>query len=171
MGLERFSAAWRESYVSGAFSGEHDRDESSCVFCRLASEPVGESSGVLWRSDHTYLILNAFPYGSGHLLSVPYRHVENLDDLSDEEYGDLTGVLRRAVRALGAAYHPEGMNVGMNLGSAGGAGIPKHLHAHSLPRWNGDTNFMTTIGETRVLSESLEATWRKVHPHLGSESY
>jgi ATP adenylyltransferase len=158
--LERFSAAWRESYVSGAFAGEHDRDDSECVFCQLATEPVDESS------EHAYLVLNAFPYGSGHLLVVPYRHVASIEELSDEEYADYTGVLRRAVSALNATYQPDGMNVGMNLGSAGGAGIPRHLHAHALPRWHGDTNFMTTIGETRVLSESLASTWHKVHDHL-----
>jgi ATP adenylyltransferase len=164
--LERFSAAWRESYVSGAFAGEYDRDDSECVFCQLATEAVDESTGVLLRSEHAYLVLNAFPYGSGHLLVVPYRHVASIEELSDEEYADYTGVLRRAVSALNATYQPDGMNVGMNLGSAGGAGIPRHLHAHALPRWNGDTNFMTTIGETRVLSESLVSTWHKVHDHL-----
>jgi ATP adenylyltransferase len=164
--LERFSAAWRESYVSGAFAGEHDRDDSECVFCQLATESVDESTGVLLRSEHAYLVLNAFPYGSGHLLVVPYRHAASIEELSDEEYADYTGVLRRAVSALNATYQPDGMNVGMNLGSAGGAGIPRHLHAHALPRWNGDTNFMTTIGETRVLSESLVSTWHKVHDHL-----
>jgi len=166
VGLERLWAAWRESYVSGAFQGEHDRNTTQCVFCLLASEPVSESTGVLWRSEHTYLVLNAYPYGSGHLLSVPYRHVAEIEELSDAEYLDLSGVQRRAVIALNAAYGPDGMNLGMNLGSAAGAGIPRHLHAHSLPRWNGDTSFMTSIGETRVLSESLDATWRKVHAQL-----
>jgi ATP adenylyltransferase len=104
-------------------------------------------------------------------LVVPYRHVANFEDLSDEEYLDYVGVLRRAVTALNAAYDPDGMNVGVNLGSAAGAGIPRHLHGHALPRWNGDTNFMTTIGETRVLSESLASTWQKVHDQLGTESY
>jgi ATP adenylyltransferase len=136
------------------------------VFCQLGTEPVDESTGVLLRSEYAYLVLNAFPYGSGHLLVVPYRHVASFDELSDEEYADYTGVLRRAVNALTATYHPGGMNVGMNLGSAAGAGIPRHLHAHALPRWNGDTNFMTTIGETRVLSESLASTWHKVQDHL-----
>jgi ATP adenylyltransferase len=164
--LERFSAAWREDYVSGAFAGEHDRDNSECVFCQLGAEPVDESTGVLWRSEYAFLVLNAFPYGSGHLLVVPYRHVASLEELSDEEYADYTGVLRRAVTALDATYQPDGMNVGMNLGTAAGAGIPRHLHAHTLPRWNGDTNFMTTIGETRVLSESLVSTWHKVFDHL-----
>jgi ATP adenylyltransferase len=100
------------------------------------------------------------------LLVVPYRHVAFLEELSDEEYQDYYLTLRTTVKALNKTYEPEGMNVGMNLGSAAGAGIPRHLHAHALPRWNGDTNFMTTIGETRVLPESLQSTWRKVHANL-----
>jgi ATP adenylyltransferase len=164
--LERFSAAWRESYVTSAFAGEFDETASECVFCRLASEEVDESTGVLLRSTFSFIVLNAFPYGSGHLLVVPYRHVATLEELSDEEYEDYFLTLRTTVIALNKTYEPEGMNVGMNLGTAAGAGIPRHLHAHALPRWNGDTNFMTTIGETRVLPESLQSTWRKVHANL-----
>lgn len=166
MPLDRFSAAWREAYVSSAFSGELDKAPDECVFCVLGAEPVDESTGVLKKSTHSFIVLNAFPYGSGHLLVVPFRHVASLEDLSDEEYLDFSLVLRDTVRALKKAYGPDGMNVGMNLGHAAGAGIPKHLHAHALPRWNGDTNFMTTIGETRVLPESLASTWRKVHAQL-----
>jgi ATP adenylyltransferase len=164
--LERFSAAWRESYVSSAFAGAFDNDAASCVFCELADEPVDESTGVLRRSVFCFVVLNAFPYGSGHLLVVPYRHVASPEELSDEEYLDFSLTLRDTVGALKATYGPDGMNVGMNIGSAAGAGIPKHLHAHALPRWDGDTNFMTTIGETRVLPESLQSTWQKVHEHL-----
>jgi ATP adenylyltransferase len=164
--LERFSAAWREGYVTSAFNREFDHDANECVFCVLGAEDVSESSGVLKKSAHSFIVLNAFPYGSGHLLVVPYRHVAAIDELSDEEYLDFTTLLRDATTALTKAYEPDGMNVGMNIGSAAGAGIPKHLHAHALPRWNGDTNFMTSIGETRVLSESLESTWRKVHAQL-----
>jgi ATP adenylyltransferase len=164
--LERFSAAWREGYVTSAFNREFDHDANECVFCVLGAEEVSESTGVLKKSAHCFIVLNAFPYGSGHLLVVPFRHLAALDELTDEEYHDFTTLLREATTALTKAYEPDGMNVGMNLGSAAGAGIPKHLHAHALPRWNGDTNFMTSIGETRVLSESLESTWRKVHAQL-----
>ncbi|MHB8378931.1 MAG: HIT family protein [Acidimicrobiales bacterium] len=163
MPLERFSAAWREAYVSSAFAGELDEETNECVFCVLAREPVGESTGVLKTTPSTFVALNAFPYGSGHLLVLPIRHVGALEELGDEEYEDFFLVLRDTIRALNGAYAPDGMNVGMNLGHAAGAGLPKHLHAHTLPRWLGDTNFMTTIGETRVLPEALESTWRKVH--------
>jgi ATP adenylyltransferase len=164
--LARFSAAWREQYVSGTGAQANALDEGACVFCVLADAEVSDDTGVLWRSDLTYVALNAFPYGSGHLLVLPVRHVADLSDLSGEEYDDFSRAIRKAAAALEAAYHPDGLNVGMNLGLAAGAGIPKHLHGHVLPRWNGDTNFMTSIGETRVLPESLASTWAKVHPQL-----
>lgn len=166
MPLERFSAAWREDYVSSAFAGEHDKEADECVFCVLGNEPVDESTGVLRKTAHSFVVLNAFPYGSGHLLVLPLRHVAEVEDLRDEEYSDFSMVLRDTMIALRKTYQPDGMNVGMNIGHAAGAGIPKHLHAHALPRWHGDTNFMTTIGETRVLPESLASTWRKVHANL-----
>lgn len=166
MALERFAAAWRESYVSSTDAQVNSLDGGSCVFCALAQEEVSESTGVLLRTKWSYIALNAFPYGSGHLLILPRRHAAGLDELSDEEYADFTQTIRVATRALVGAYGADGMNVGMNLGRAGGAGIPKHLHAHALPRWDGDTNFMTTIAETRVLPESLDSTWRKVHAAL-----
>jgi ATP adenylyltransferase len=161
MPLERFSAAWREEYVAGTSS-----EATRCVFCTLASVEVAPETGVLWRSTHAYAVLNAFPYGSGHVLVVPYEHVGELEDLDLDIYEDLFLTLRRVVVALKAAYGAEGLNVGMNLGQAGGAGIPQHVHVHALPRWLGDTNFMTTIGETRVLPESLASTWQKVHAAL-----
>lgn len=165
MALERFSAAWREQYVTGTAS-EHASDVGECVFCRLGREEVSEASGVLYQGERTFVTLNAFPYGSGHLLIVPRRHVAGLGDLEDAEYEEFFWTLRTMVRALEEAYGADGMNIGMNLGLAGGAGIPKHLHGHALPRWNGDTNFMTSIAETRVLPESLASTWQKVHARL-----
>ncbi len=162
MPLERFAAAWREQYVStaGAPSGD------GCVFCRLSEEPVGTESGVLGRGPLSFVVLNAFPYGSGHVLVLPRRHAASLEELSAEEYGVFSETIRAAARALELAYRPDGLNIGMNLGRAAGAGIPGHLHAHALPRWNGDTNFMTAIAEVRVLPESLESTWHKVQPYL-----
>ncbi|MGC8499358.1 MAG: HIT family protein [Acidimicrobiales bacterium] len=162
MPLERFAAAWREQYVSTA--GEPTGD--GCVFCHLSEEPVGTESGVLWRGPLSFVVLNAFPYGSGHVLVLPRRHASGLDELTAEEYGVFSETIRRTARALELAYRPDGLNVGMNLGRAAGAGIPGHLHAHALPRWYGDTNFMTAIAEVRVLPESLESTWRKVQPYL-----
>jgi ATP adenylyltransferase len=166
MPLDRFAASWREEYVSSASAAHHATDLGECVFCRFANEEVSESTGVLFRSDKAFVILNAFPYGSGHLLVLPRRHVSAIEELSDDEYTEFFWTLRKTVVALKATYGPDGMNIGFNLGRAAGAGIPKHLHAHVLPRWSGDTNFMTSIGETRVLPESLASTWQKVHANL-----
>jgi len=160
--LDRFAASWREAYVTSPEAAANARHDVTCVFCVLVDQGVSESSGVVWISNHSFIVLNAFPYGSGHLLTLPRRHVSQLTDLTDAEYLDLALTQRRMITALAIAYGADGMNVGMNLGQAAGAGIPKHVHIHALPRWNGDTNFMTTIGETRVLPESLESTWRKV---------
>ena len=170
MPLERFAASWREAYVSGSDARANASDDGSCVFCVLSESAPSLESGVLWRDEWSFVTLNAFPYGSGHLLVLPRRHVATLGDLSDEEYLSFCWTLRRTVSALEAAYASDGMNVGMNLGQAAGAGIPKHLHGHALPRWNGDTNFMSTIADTRVLPESLASTWTKVVAHFVDSS-
>jgi ATP adenylyltransferase len=164
--LERFAASWREAYVSSPDAASHAVDDGACVFCALSQLEPSIDSGVLWRDEFSFVTLNAFPYGSGHLLVLPQRHAGTLMELGDEEYASFFLTLRRTVKALDAAYHADGMNVGMNLGQAAGAGIPKHLHGHALPRWNGDTNFMSTIAETRVLPESLSSTWQKVIVHF-----
>ena len=109
-----------------------------------------------------FSILNAYPYGSGHLLVMPYREVAALEELSPDEHDELWAGVRDAVLAIKGAYSPDGVNIGMNLGHAAGAGIPSHLHVHCLPRWRGDTNFMTSVAETRVLPESLDESWRKL---------
>ena len=168
MALERFAASWREAYVTSPEAAANARVDTDCVFCHLASLGVSAASGIVWESDDAFIILNAYPYGSGHLLALPQRHVGALSDLSDREYGAVFFAQRRMVQAIEQAYRPDGINVGMNLGQAAGAGIPKHLHVHALPRWNGDTNFMSTIGETRVLPESLQSTWEKITAALAS---
>lgn len=162
MGLERFAASWRESYITEATQRERSGDDATCVFCTLSELEPSETSGVIARTPSSFVCLNAYPYGSGHVLVLPRRHLSELSELSDDESVDLFTLLRQAAAALELAYAPDGMNIGMNLGRAAGAGLPSHLHAHVLPRWNGDTNFMTTIGETRVLPESLDSTWAKI---------
>jgi len=159
--LERLWAGWRGEYVAAA--DDATQDGEACVFCRiLASGLPDDETYVLWRGEHAFAILNAYPYTSGHLMVMPYRHVGELDQLSDDEGDELFAAARKAVSAVKAAYVPGGFNLGANLGRAGGAGIPGHLHLHVLPRWNGDTNFMTAVAETRVLPESLPATWQKL---------
>jgi diadenosine tetraphosphate (Ap4A) HIT family hydrolase len=158
--LERLWAGWRTEYVAGAAApgGEDD-----CVFCGiLAGGLPDDEAYVVWRGRRVIALLNAYPYTSGHLLVMPTRHVAEMEDLTGDESSDLWGTLVSAVRALKEAYRPDGLNVGGNLGRAAGAGVPGHFHLHALPRWNGDTNFMTALAETRVLPETLSASWQRL---------
>ncbi len=150
----------------GAGRAQEEQGRASaegCVFCGiLASGEPDETTTVLWRGRWTVSLLNAYPYASGHVLVLPRRHVARLADLTGEESAELWEGLRSAVGALEAAYGPDGVNVGANLGAAAGAGVPGHLHLHALPRWVGDTSFMTTVAEARVLPEALSASWARL---------
>lgn len=162
--LEQLWAGWRRDYVVSTTDAGRRGGEDGCVFCRIAaSGPPSAENLVVWRSVLSYAVLNAYPYASGHLLVMPVRHVGALDGLSVEESRDLWDGTRRAVVAIGAAYDPDGINMGANLGRAAGAGIPSHLHMHVLPRWSGDTNFMTSVAGVRVMPESLGAGWERLH--------
>jgi ATP adenylyltransferase len=133
------------------------------VFCRIASDPEhDETNFVLHRAEHVFVVLNIYPYISGHLMIVPYLHTGEFASLPKEISDELMDLSKRSQTALREVYSPPGFNLGMNLGSAAGAGIADHLHIHLLPRWSGDTNFMTTVGETRVLPENLETTYSKL---------
>ena len=157
MTLERLWAGWRSEYVEGTATAE------GCVFCRiLSSDETDEAIYVVRRDERCAVVLNAYPYTSGHLMVMPVRHVAELEELSADEALGLWRDLAGAVRALKAAYSPDGLNVGANLGRSAGAGVPGHFHMHCVPRWNGDTNFMTTLAETRTLPEALPATYEKV---------
>ncbi len=148
--LERLWAGWRAGYVQGTTDEPFD----GCLFCGLGATGARDS-GVLARDDLVFAVMNAYPYTSGHVMVAPVRHEATLTGLTDGEAQALMAMTRDAATALEAAYGPEGMNVGANVGRAAGAGVPGHLHVHLVPRWSGDTNFMTAIAETRVLPESL----------------
>ncbi len=159
MTLERLWAGWRSPYLQEATSDE----DGGCVFCRiLASGEPPETTYIVWRDDVCAVLLNAYPYTSGHLLVMPVRHVGEMEDLTVPEGGELWASSTAAVRSLKRAYQPDGLNLGVNLGRPAGAGVPGHFHVHVLPRWNGDTNFMATVAETRVIPESLPETYAKV---------
>jgi ATP adenylyltransferase len=138
-----------------------------CLFCDKASAGDDEEHYVLARVGRAFAILNAFPYNPGHLMVAPFRHVADLEELQPDELADADGLLQRALRALKEASAPHGFNLGLNLGRVAGAGIPGHIHWHVVPRWNGDTNFMTVLGATRVLPEALAATYAKLRPLFG----
>jgi ATP adenylyltransferase len=167
MSLEVLWAGWRSEYVTNTGSAEGSTDGAGpegCVFCRIAaSGPPSRDNGVLWVGTHTLAVLNAYPYSNGHLMVVPLRHVQSLPELTAEEGAEMWETTKVATVALEAAFHPEGINLGANLGRAAGAGIPRHLHLHAVPRWFGDTNFMTAVAGVRVLPESLPATWERLH--------
>jgi len=166
-GLDRLWAGWRLPYLEASSAddptGEGGGVEGACVFCRiLASDQADDQTYVVWRDDTCAVVLNAYPYTSGHLMVMPVRHVADLEDCSPQEASGLWCVVGDAVVAVKAAYAPEGLNVGANLGKAAGAGVPGHLHVHCVPRWAGDTNFMTTLAETRVLPEALSSTFGRL---------
>jgi ATP adenylyltransferase len=161
--LDRLWAGWRSNYMSSVTDGEQHDDSAGSVFARiLASGLPDEETHIVWRGASTFAILNRFPYISGHLLVMPYREVGALEELTEDEHGELWRAVTDAVGAIKSAYRPEGINVGMNLGKAAGAGVPTHLHVHVMPRWGADSNFMTSVAETRVLPEALPDTWRKL---------
>jgi ATP adenylyltransferase len=167
MSLEHLWAGWRSEYIVEATererAGEHAQDEARCVFCRLAaSGPPSEDNLVVWRGDLTFVVLNAYPYGSGHVLVLPLRHAAALSDLTEGESAELWSATQRAAATIEAAYEPDGLNMGANLGRAAGAGLPAHVHLHVLPRWSGDTNFMTSVMETRVMPETLQLSWKRL---------
>jgi ATP adenylyltransferase len=160
--LDRLWSPWRYQYV--ASGGAEDSKASGCVFCNLRDHPEhDETNFVLHRADHNFVVLNIYPYISGHLLVVPYEHVGDLDAAAKQTTDELMDLTKRCQTALRQAYQPAGFNVGMNLGHSAGAGIVDHIHIHILPRWTGDTNFMSTVGETRVIPEDLATTYQKLH--------
>jgi ATP adenylyltransferase len=146
-------------YVTGPPAGDDD-----CIFCSHRDAEDDAAAHVLYRGESMFVLLNAYPYNTGHLMVAPLAHVADLGDLTDDERGELMTVTHLATETIRAALDPEGFNIGMNLGAAGGAGIPGHLHMHVVPRWKGDTNYMTTIGDTKVLPELLADTYTKLHP-------
>jgi ATP adenylyltransferase len=155
--LERLYTPWRLAYVTGTAKS------AECVFCSAQTTPDAEPL-VVFRGSTCFVILNLFPYNNGHLMVVPNRHIASLVDATPDELCELMAVTRRAEIALREAFAPQGMNMGLNLGKAAGAGILEHLHLHVIPRWNGDTNFMTVVGETRVLPQELPVTADRLRP-------
>ncbi|HKL89103.1 MAG TPA: HIT domain-containing protein [Salinibacter sp.] len=152
---------WRSEYVSDAAERVQTEEDPS-LFTELLNEDADAENLILWRGEHVFVIMNLYPYNNGHLLIVPYREVEDYTALNPPEHQAIATTVDRCIRWLTAALSPEGFNVGMNLGEAAGAGIPEHLHVHVVPRWSGDTNFMSTTGHTRVLPEDLSATYEKL---------
>lgn len=157
--MDRLWTPWRLSYVTTA-----GVSRSQCVFCDAVER--GDEPLVAWVGERVFVILNKFPYNNGHLMIVPKRHVARLSELEPDELLEIMTLSQAAEQALGAVYAPHGFNLGMNLGRSAGAGIADHLHVHIVPRWDGDTSFMTVFGETRVLPEELPITAARIREAL-----
>lgn len=157
--MERLMSPWRLRYVS---SGRRKRE--ACVFCAAVTVRDDRSRLVLFRGEHNYVILNKYPYNNGHLMIVPYAHIRSLQDAPEDSLVEMTRLAARCEGVLRRVYRPTGINLGMNLGRSAGAGIEEHYHLHVVPRWDGDTNFMTSIGGTRVIPEALQVSYRRLRP-------
>jgi Diadenosine tetraphosphate (Ap4A) hydrolase and other HIT family hydrolases len=151
--MERLWAPWRLEYVQNA-----DKQDG-CIFCAAAASDDDEGQLVVHRGEHAFVLLNKFPYASGHLLVAPYRHGLNFGDLDEAEILEIHRLGAQGLEALAATYAPEGYNLGWNIGRIAGAGIPDHSHLHVVPRWGGDTNFMPVLADVKVIPEHLSATW------------
>jgi ATP adenylyltransferase len=181
---------WRYTYVTTADTALRPGvpaklsawpGDLGCVFCNLVAsvdfaiangmnaDEAESAAGLVLRGKHCFICLNAFPYTSGHVMIMPFQHLDRLAKLSGEAAHELIDLARRTEQALQKIYSPHGFNFGLNLGQAAGAGVAGHLHMHAMPRWVGDTNFMTTVGETRVLPEDLAITWKRLREALSSK--
>jgi ATP adenylyltransferase len=186
--MDQLFTPWRYAYITladsaarpgvpaslAAWPGDHH-----CVFCNLIAcidfaiaqgmdaEEAEAAGGLVYRGKHCFVCLNAYPYTSGHVMVMPYAHLDRLAQLPTAATHELMDLAQRTEQVLEGLYHPQGFNFGLNLGRAGGAGVAGHLHMHAMPRWLGDTNFMTTIAETRILPEDLQTTWKRMRAAFG----
>lgn len=154
--MDHLFTPWRYAYVSGAVKS------SECLFCVKARETDDVKAQIVHRGQHCFVLLNAFPYTSGHVMIAPYVHVDQLQKLVPPAAQEMMALTQKMEGILRELYHPDGLNLGMNLGKAAGAGVADHIHMHVLPRWIADANFMSVIGETRVNPEALETTYKRI---------
>jgi ATP adenylyltransferase len=161
-GVERLWTPWRKAFVEGG-------GDLTCFLCAKPAEEDDTQNYILYRAENVFVVLNRYPYNSGHLMVAPYAHTGDFAGLDASVATDLIHVTQRSVAILRRAYQPDAFNVGMNLGRTAGAGVPDHLHVHVVPRWNGDTNFMPVVGETKVMPESLDQTYDRLAPLFHSK--
>ncbi len=170
--MEILYAPWREDYaatIGQEKKGQEDAGSDICVFCNVQAHPNDEEVFLLHRYTHCFVILNRYPYNPGHLLIIPYVHKKNLFDLSDEARIEIINVLNFCTQILQKEMKCEGLNVGLNMGKAAGAGIPSHLHMHVLPRWLGDTNFLPTLAGVKTISTDLPTLYKKLLPYFAKK--
>ncbi|MBL8063411.1 MAG: HIT domain-containing protein [Anaerolineales bacterium] len=154
--MKHLWSPWRMTYI------ENNKKESGCVFCNAQAREDNAENLIAFRGNHAYVILNRFPYTSGHLMVIPFVHISNLEELNAETRAEMMELTSRCTTILRETYRTQSFNVGVNIGEAAGAGVLGHVHIHIVPRWAGDTNFMSSVGETRVLPEALEDTYTRI---------
>lgn len=157
--MKQLWAPWRMSFIDDTKEGK-----PSCIFCHLPQDVNDKKNLILYRGELAFVIMNKYPYNSGHLMVAPYVHAASLSKLDDDSLIELSSLTKVSVAIIEKLFKPDGLNVGMNIGRAGGAGFDKHIHTHIVPRWNGDFNFMPLLAETKVIPEHLEATYEKMLP-------
>lgn len=160
--IKQLWAPWRMEFIK-----QEKEKDSGCIFCGLIKENADQKNLILYRAKKNFVILNKFPYNNGHLMVIPFKHTNELKDLSQEEYSELMELGTHAVEALKETYKAEGFNLGMNLGTAAGAGIKEHLHLHIVPRWVGDTNFMPVLGDVKAMPEHLQKSYEGLKTYFG----
>ncbi len=154
--MKNLWSPWRMSYIKSP------KNKDICVFCEAISNDEDGNNYIVHRAENSFVILNRYPYSNGHLMVIPYEHVSDLNQLEKQTRAEMMELLNKSTEILKQLFQPEGFNLGANIGEAAGAGIGDHVHLHIVPRWHGDTNFMTSVGSTRVIPESLEETYRQI---------
>lgn len=156
--MKKLWAPWRMEYIRESIIEKNEE----CIFCISSKADEDRSKLILHRSDSAFIVMNKFPYNNGHLLIAPYRHISNFEELNADEFVNIQQLLSVSIQAMKDIMHPQGFNIGLNLGRAAGAGIDDHIHYHILPRWNGDTNFLPVLGEVKVISEALDESYDRI---------
>ncbi|MEA3290493.1 MAG: HIT domain-containing protein [Campylobacterota bacterium] len=155
--MDRLYAPWRTEYITS-----NGKKIEGCVFCHIVENNNDEELGVLYRADDFFIVMNKYPYSPGHFMIIPNKHTANLEDLDPDTFAKMSNMAQKGVKLLKEVLNAQGVNIGMNLGVAGGAGIAPHIHMHLVPRWTGDTNFITTLGDTRVYSADFDKVYKKI---------
>lgn len=164
--MDRLHSPWRSKYIETFAHSNEPKGE--CVFCKAHQDGTDDDHLIVTRGKFCFVIMNLFPYNSGHLMIVPYRHTADFADLDDQEGLEIFGLLKSMMNALRQVSHPDGFNIGSNIGRTAGAGIDQHVHVHIVPRWNGDTNFMPVLADTKMISEDMKTTLLNLRTALGA---
>ncbi|MBI4810993.1 MAG: HIT domain-containing protein [Ignavibacteriales bacterium] len=162
--MKKLFSPWRSQYIE-YFSKKKD-EKDNCIFCEAYHDEDDERRFIITRGKNNFVVMNLYPYNSGHLMIVPYRHISTFNELTDDESLEIMSMIKKMISTLQAASNPDGFNIGSNLGRSAGAGIDRHIHFHIVPRWSGDTNFMPVLSDTKLISEDMKTTWRKLRSLL-----